>query len=55
MVLEYAPDGRLLYVRLRSGEVAETDEIEHDVSVDLDAEGRPLGVEFLDAEKFFPF
>jgi len=55
VVLEYAPDGHLLYVRLREGEVVETDELEEIVYVDLDAEGRPVGVEFLDAAAFFPF
>lgn len=55
MVLEYSPDGNLLYVRLRPGEVAETAELEENVYVDLDADGRPVGVEFVDADGLFPF
>ena len=55
MVLEYSPDGHLLYVRLRDGEVAETAEIEPDVYVDLDGDGAPVGVEFVNADDFFPF
>lgn len=55
MVLEYSPDGNLLYVRLRQGEVVETAEFQSDVYVDLDDEGRPVGVEYLNADGFFPF
>ncbi len=55
MVLRYSPDRHLLYVVLRDGEVAETAELDEETYVDLDADGRPVGVEFLDAGQFFPF
>lgn len=55
MALEYSPDGHLLYVHLREGEVAETAEVGPDIYADLDADGRPIGVEFLNADDFFPF
>jgi uncharacterized protein YuzE len=46
--LMYDPDAEALYLTLREGLAAETIEIQEAVYVDLDAEGRPLGVEFLD-------
>jgi uncharacterized protein YuzE len=55
MTLEYSPDGNLLYLRLRDGETAETAEVQDNVFLDLDLDGRPLGLEFLDADDFFPF
>ncbi len=55
MLFEYAPDVNALYVRFRQGKVAETSEIEHLIVVDLDATGRPLGIEFVDADAFLPF
>ena len=55
MIMQYSPDGHLLYLRLRDGDVAGTAEIEDDVYVDLDPDGRPLGVEFVNADAFFPF
>ncbi len=55
MVLQYSPDRNLLYVELRDGEVAETAELDEETYVDLDPDGRPVGIEFLDAGMFFPF
>lgn len=55
MVLQYTPDGHMLYVQFRHDDVAETVEVERDVYLDLDAEGRPVGVEFVNADDFFPF
>ena len=55
MRMEYDPGARALYVRLATGEVAETAEIEEMVYVDLDADGRPLGVEFVVAEDLLTF
>lgn len=53
MMLQYSPNAGLLYVALRQGEVAETAELRDDVYVDLDAAGRPLGIEFVNAWAFF--
>jgi len=55
MRIEYSPTAGALYLRLQSGTVAKTVEIEEMVYVDVDANGQPLGVEFVDAEGFFPF
>lgn len=55
MRIEYSPDERLLYLRLRPGEVAETIEVDTDVMADLNAAGEPVGIEFIDADAFFPF
>lgn len=55
MRMEYSPAGRILYVQLASGDVAESVEIDELVVVDLDASGNPLGVEFVIADDLFPF
>ena len=55
MIFEYATDVNALYVRFRRGKVAETVEIEHLIVVDLDGDGQPLGMEFVNADDFLPF
>jgi uncharacterized protein YuzE len=55
MKVEYSPDENLLYLQLQLGVVADTIEIGPDIFVDLDGEGAPLGIEFLDAADFLPF
>ena len=52
---EYSADENLLYVALGEGPAAETLEVEESVYVDLDADGRPIGIEFLNADDFLPF
>ena len=52
---EYSPDEKLLYVATGNGPVAETIEVEESVYVDLDADARPIGIEFLNADDFLPF
>jgi len=44
-----------LYLALREGDVAETVEVEESIYVDLDDEGRPLGVEFVSGADLLPF
>ena len=53
--IEYAADHELLYIKIADGPAAETIEIEESVYVDLDADGQPIGVEFLNAADFLPF
>ena len=53
--IRYDADADAMYFRLRDGTVAETVEIEQMVYVDLDADGRPLGVEFVVASEFLAF
>ena len=55
MRIEYSPSAGALYLRIQSGDVAETVEIEDMIYVDVDADGQPLGVEFVDAQGFLPF
>ena len=55
MKIEYSPTANALYLRLRTGRVAETVEIEETVYVDLDDAGQPLGLEFVSADEFLPF
>lgn len=49
MRLEYDPDSGAAYIRLRQGSVARTDEIAPGVLVDFADDGRPVGIELLDA------
>jgi uncharacterized protein YuzE len=44
-----------LYIRFMPGKVEQTVEWEDLVYIDIDAEGRPLGVEFVNADDFVPF
>lgn len=45
-----------VYMKLRNGEVADTIEVsDADAYVDLDADGRVLGIEFLSLEEFKQF
>ena len=51
MRVEYDPEADALYIRLRAGEVADSDEIREGVVIDYDAEGEVLGIELLSASK----
>ncbi|HEY7035465.1 MAG TPA: DUF2283 domain-containing protein [Thermomicrobiales bacterium] len=55
MEIRYDAEVKALYIRLAVGEVDHTTEVEEFVYLDVDQEGRPLGLEFVDAEDFFPF
>jgi uncharacterized protein YuzE len=55
MNMQYSPTGRILYLQLASGDVAESVEVDELVVVDIDASGNPLGVEFVVADDLFPF
>ncbi len=51
MKIEYDPEANALYITLREGRVHHTEEVTESLSVDIDAEGRPLGIEILDARE----
>ena len=53
--ITYSETGGSLYLALGGGEGAEMIEIEEMVYVDVDATGRPVGIEFVAAEDFVPF
>jgi uncharacterized protein YuzE len=48
-------DVNALYIRFAEAPVAQTIELEELVYMDLDAQGRPLGVEFVNADDFLPY
>ncbi len=52
---DYSHDENLLYVALGDGPAAETIELEDSVYVDIDADGHPIGIEFVNAVDFLPF
>jgi len=49
--LEYDPEADAAYIRLRVVVVASTQEIAPGVMMDVGADGRPVGFEFLDASQ----
>lgn len=51
MKIEYDPQADAMYIRLRDGTVAESDEVRPGVVFDLDAQGRVLGIEMLDVSE----
>lgn len=51
MKIEYDPQADAMYIRLREGTVAESDEVRPGVVFDLDAQGRVLGIEMLDVSE----
>ena len=55
MNVELDGEAKALYLRLRSGRVADTVELADAVVMDMDGEGHPLGIEFVHAEDFGPF
>lgn len=52
MKIELDPAFDLLYIQLREGEAESTVDLDEGVHLDLDAEGRTLGIEFLSIEAF---
>lgn len=48
MKIEFDQQADAMYIRLRAGTVAESDEVRPGVVFDFDAEGRVLGIEMLD-------
>jgi uncharacterized protein YuzE len=47
-------EANALYFRFNSGEVARTVELTDSLFVDVDADGKTIGLECLDADEFFP-
>ena len=48
MKIEYDPKADAIYIRLKVGKVAESDEVRPGVVFDFDADGKVLGIEMLD-------
>jgi RNA polymerase sigma factor (sigma-70 family) len=55
MRIELNAEYDLLYFELREGDVERTEDLDDGVHMDLDAEGRVLGLEFLSLEAFRTF
>ena len=51
MKIEYDQQADAMYIRLRAGTIAESDEVRPGVAFDFDAEGRSLGIEMLDVSE----
>lgn len=49
MNIIYNSETDVLYIRLREGKIDESDEVKEGLIVDYDAEGKPIGIEVLDA------
>ncbi len=57
MKVEYDPEADAVYIyfkEIEKGEVTQTVSLNDSVNIDLDAEGRTLGIEILDASKNLP-
>ena len=48
MKIEYDPKADAMYIRLKSGAIAESDEIRPGLVIDFDEEGKVLGIEMSD-------
>ena len=51
MKIEYDQQADAMYIRLRAGDVAESEEVRSGVVLDFDAQGQVLGIEMLDVSK----
>ena len=51
MRIEYSRSADVLVVRLRDAEIADSRDLAEGVILHVDAQGRPVEVEFLDASK----
>ncbi len=51
MKIEFDPQADAMYIRLADGAVADSDEVRPGVVLDLDADGRILGIEMLDVSE----
>ena len=48
-------DVNALYIELQEGKIARTLELAESVYADVDEQGTPLGLEFVNADDFIPF
>ena len=53
MKIRYDAEADVVYIRLSDSQILETEETETGMLVDLDAEGKVVGLEFLNARDFF--
>jgi uncharacterized protein YuzE len=55
MQFRFDEEANALYIAIRAGEVERTIEVTDLVYIDVDADGAPLGIEFVSADEFVPF
>ena len=51
MKIRYDPEADALYIRLRDGDIEESDQVAQGLIIDDDADGKPLAIELLDASQ----
>jgi len=51
MKIEYDQQADAIYIRLKAGTIAESDEVRSGVELDFDVEGKVLGIEILDVSE----
>ena len=51
MKIEYDQQADAMYIRLRAGKVAESDEVRPGVVLDFDSSGQVLGIEMIDVSE----
>ena len=51
MKIEYDQQADAMYIRLRAGDVAESEEVRPGVVLDFDTQGQVLGIEMRDVSK----
>ena len=51
MKIEYDQQADAMYIRLRAGTVAESDEVRPGVVLDFDSNGQVLGIEMIDVSE----
>lgn len=54
MKIEYDREVDALYIRIQEKTVAKTQEIEDGINIDLDEEGRLIGIEIIGAKERYP-
>ena len=55
MQFRFDEEANALYIAIRAGEVVRTIEVTDMVYIDVDADGAPLGIEFVSDDEFVPF
>jgi len=49
--IRYDPEADALYIRLREGDIEESDQVAQGLIIDYDTDGKPLAIEILDASQ----
>src|SRR5215218_9188803 len=55
MQFRFDEEANALYIAIAAGKVVHTIEVTDMVYIDVDADGAPLGIEFVSADEFVPF